>query len=305
MGFFCGLISKVGLVVSGAKKVGSVVVSGVKKGMTNMWNKISGKDTFKEAEELYNKISEKYNKRRRTFDKDVEDLTNSIENHVERINKSKEKIKTELFVRMATNMEKIHDISVSKDFKIEAYKEAVLSFGSIRTKEQLYKIDFNKHKVKTSVQAIFTLGFYTRKKAKETLYAIQEEEAKINTEIAKMDAEIKKLEAIDKSLENVEFYFESLINTYEKLLVRLDNNVNYLYVRCLSFAYKLVHEEMSIRRLPKMQRKEVEAIITASKILKTMTDAQIINVEDSNEVKVYGDNMKKQFNAMNDVVQAA
>ena len=258
MGFFGGLVSKV---VSGVKKVGSAVASGVKKvgsaikqGATNVWNKFSGKDTFKEAEELYNQISEKYNKRRRKFDEDMEALTNSIEKHVERINKSKEKIKTDLFVRMATNMERIHDISVSKDFTIEAYKEAVLSFDSIRTKDQLYKIDFNKHKFKTSVQAIFTLGFYTRKKAKETLYAVQEEEAKINTEIAKMDAETKKLEAIDKSLENVDFYFESLINTYEKLLVRLDNNVNYLYVRCLSFAHKLVHEEMSIRRLPKMQQ---------------------------------------------------
>lgn len=309
MGLWGAIGSKI---VSGVKKAGSAVVSGAKKvgsaikqGATNMWNKFSGKDTFKEAEELYDQISEKYNKRRRKFDEDMEALTTSIEKHVERINKSKEKIKTDLFVRMATNMEKIHDISVSKDFTIEAYKEAVLSFDSIRTKDQLYKIDFNKHKFKTSVQAIFTLGFYTRKKTKETLYAVQEEEAKINTEIAKMDAETKKLEAIDKSLENVDFYFESLINTYEKLLVRLDNNVNYLYVRCLSFAHKLVHKEMSIRRLPKMQQKEVEAIITASKILKAMTDAQIVDVEDSNEVRVYGDNMKKQFTAMNEVAQAA
>lgn len=309
MGFFGGIVSKI---VSGAKKAVSTVASGVKKacsaikqGATNVWNKFSGKDTFKEAEELYDQISQKYNKRRKKFDEDIEVLTTSIEKHVERINKSKEKIKTDLFVRMAKNMEKIHEISVSKDFTIEAYKEATLSFDSICTKDQLYKIDFNKHKFKTSMQAIFTLGFYTRKKAKESLYAVQEEEAKINTEIAKMDAETRKLEAIEKSLENVDFYFESLINTYEKLLVRLDNNVNYLYVRCLSFAHKLVHEEMSIRRLPKIQQKEVEAIISASKILKAMTDAQIVDVENSNEVRVYGDNMKKQYTAMNEVAQAA
>lgn len=305
MGLFGGIIGgikKVGsAVVSGAKKVGSAI----KQGATNVWNKFSGKGTFKEAEELYDSISEEYNKRRRKFDEDIENLVNSIENHVERINKSKEKIKTDLFVRMATNMERIHDISVSKDFTIEAYKAAALSFDSIRTKEQLYKIDFNKHKFKTSMQAIFTFGFYTRKMAKETYFEVQQEEAKIKDEIAKMDAETVKLRAIDKSLENVEFYFESLINTYEKLLVRLDNNINYLCVRCLSFAHKLVHKEMSIRRLPKMQQKEVEAIITASKILKVMTDTQIVAIEDSNEVKVYGDKMKKQFTAMNEVAQAA
>lgn len=309
MGFFAGIVSKV---ASGVKKAASTVASGVKKafsaikqGATNVWNKFSGKDTFKEAEELYDRISQKYNKRRKKFDEDIESLMTSIEKHVERINKSKEKIKTDLFVRMAKNMEKIHEISVSKDFTIEAYKEATLSFDSIRTKDQLYKIDFNKHKFKTSMQAIFTLGFYTRKKAKESLYAVQEEEAKINTEIAKMDAETKKLEAIDKSLENVDFYFESLINIYEKLLIRLDNNVNYLYVRCLSFAHKLVHEEMSIRRLPKMQQKEVEAIISASQILKEMIDTQIVDVQNSNEVRVYGDSMKKQYIKINEVAQAA
>lgn len=312
MGLFGGL-KKIGhAIVSGAKKAGAAVAScakkvgsAIKEGATNVWNKFSGKGTYNEAEKLYAKIVDKYNCRREKFNEDVGRLTESIENHVDKINKSKEIIKTDLFIKMANNMEKIHDISVSKDFTIEAYKREVLSFDSVRSKSELYKIDFNKHKFKTSLQAIFTLGFLTRKKAKETLYAVQEEEAKINTEIAKMDAETRKLEVIDKSLENVEYYFDSLINTYEKLLVRLDNNVNYLYIRCLSFAHKLVNKEMSIRKLPKIQQKEVESIITASKILKAMTDAQIVNIENSNEVKVYGDNLKNQFNAINEAVQAA
>ena len=295
-------IDKVYEGVTWAKEKGRELASKAKETTTNLWNKFSGKSDFDEAEELYQKISNKYNERRRRFDEELEQYTDSIQKRVEHINQAKETIKTDLFVRMANNMEKLHDISVSEDFTVEAYKAAALSFDSVRSREQLYTIDFNKHKFKTSIHAIFTLGFYTRKKAKETLYAVQEE---VNTEIAKMDAEVKKLQVIDQSLENVEYYFDSLIALYERLLIRLDNNVNYLYVRCLSFAHKLVHKEMSVRRLPRMQQKEVEAIVTASKILKVMTDAQILAIEDSDAVKVYGKDMKEQFEAMNEAVKAA
>lgn len=309
MGLFGGFFGKV---VSGIKSVASAVVetakkvgSAIKQGATNVWNKFSGKDTFEEAERLYSEISQRYNSKRKQFEESVDSITNKIESHVEVINRSKEKIKTELFLKMAKKMDKIKDINVSKDFSVEAYMAAALSFDSVRTKSQLYKIDFNKHKFKTAVQAIFTLGFFTRKKAKETLYAVQEEESKINAEIAKMDAEMVKLRAIEESLANVEYYFTSLIELYENLLIRLDSSVNYLYVRCMSFAHKLVNTEMSIRRLPKMQQKEVEAIITASKILKAMSDAQITSVEDREKVNSYSKEMKQQHEELNKAYQAA
>ena len=305
MGIFASFTEKAKEFARAVVDTGKRAGQAIKNGCSYVWNEVSGKGTFKEAEALYNKITDKYNKRRRQFDEELQQYVDSIEGHVERINKFKETIKTDLFVRMANNMEKINDVSISDDFTIESYKQVALSFDSVRSKESLYKIDFNKHRFKTTIQALFTLGIYTRKKAKETLYAVQEEEGKVNNEIAKMNAEIKKLQVIDKSLENVDYYFETLINIYEKLLVRLDNNVNYLYIRCLNFAHKLVHKEMSVRRLPKLQQKEVEAIVTASKILKAMTDAQIVSVSDSNTVKIYGDDMKKQFNTIKNVVNAA
>lgn len=301
MGFFGWVGSK----ISAAKEWVSEKVTSVKEKVTNVWNKFTGKKTFEEAEALYNKITEKYNSRRNRFETEVEDYTNRIEKHVEFINRSKEKIKRELFPDMAQKMKKIKDITVSDDFSVEAYMAAALSFDRVRSKSELYKIDFNKHKFKTTFQAICTLGFYTRKKAKETLYAIEEEEKKIDTEIAKMDAEIVKLKAIEESLDNVEHYFTALIELYENLLIRLDNSVNFLYVRCMSFAHKLVHQEMSIRRLPVMQQKEVEAIITASKILKAMTDAQIMSIEDREKVNAYSNNMQQQCNEIKKVYEAA
>jgi len=305
MGFFGWVSSKIKQAKEFVSEKISEAKEFVKEKVTNIWNKFSGKGKFEEAERLYNEISERYQKKRKQFETDLESYTDKIEKHIETINRSKEKIKTELFLKMANKMEKIKDISVSEDFTIEAYKAAALSFDSIRSKSQLYKIDFNKHKFKTTVQAIFTLGFYTRKKARETLYAVQEEAAKLEAEMAKMDAELVKLKAIEESLANVEYYFTSLIELYENLLIRLDSSINYLYVRCLNLAHKLIHAEMSIRKLPKMQQKEVEAIITASKILKAMTDAQITSVEDSQDVSKYKEAMKQQHDELKKVYNAA
>jgi hypothetical protein len=309
MGWFGGLVSRVGgAIKSAASKVvekTKEAYNSVKEKVTNTWGKFTGKETFEEAERLYEKISSRYNQKRTEFDNEVNRITNSIENHVNAINTYKSRIKTELFVEMAKNLEKIRGIEFSKDFKLDEFKNKDLSFDSIRSKTDLYKIDFNKNKFKTTVQAVFTLGFFTRKKAKETLYAVQEEEYKVNAEIAKMDAELVKLKAIETSLKNVEYYFSSLIEIYEQLLVRLDNSVNYLYFKCMHFAHKLIKQEMKIKRLPLIQQKEVEAMMIASKILKEMAETQIVALNEDAKIVKYEKEMKSKQVEIVKVFEAA
>lgn len=300
-----GIFGWVAARFSAAKETVSEKVRCAKEKVTNTWNIFSGKKTFEVADELYERITKRYNLRRKRFETEVDDYTNRIEKHVEAINQSKEKIKRELFPEMRKKLDKIKDISISDDFSVEAYMAAVLSFDSVRSKSELYKINFNKHKFKTTIQSIVTLGVYTRKKATETLYAVQEEEKKIDNEIAKIDAEIVKLKAIEQSLDNVEVYFISLIELFRILLIRIDNSVNSLYIRSMSFAHKIVNQQMSIRRLPLMQRKEVEAIITASHILKAMTEAQITSIENLEKVNSYSMDMKVQHAEMQKVYDAA
>lgn len=277
----------------------------VKEKCSKVWNKFTGKETFDKADALYEEITERYNSRRKQFESDINHYTDIIEKTVIRINEHKERIKRDLFPQMADKLSKICDVDVTDKFCFEEFEISNYSFDELRKKESLYKIDFNKHPIKSNTLAVLTLGFYTRKKAKETLYAVQEEEAKINTEIAKMDVETKRLETIEKSLSNVDKYFEDLIGIYENLLVRLDSSVNFLFVRCMSFAHKIIKKEMSVRYLSKIQIKEIESIVTASKILKAMTEMQIVSLEKKECVSKYEQSIGKQHNEIVNAYKAA
>ena len=309
MGIFGGFIRKVGsAIASGVKKVGSAIASGAKaaaNGVKKVAARISGKDKFEEGERLYDEISKRYNEKREHFQKEIERITSLIEEHVKSINDSKRMIKRELFPAMANKISKIKDIRISDEYSVEEYIESVLNVDTIRSREQLFTIDFNAHKVKTTFQAIFTLGFYTRKKAKETLYNVKEEEAKINSEISRMDSEINKIYIIEKSIKQVADMFTSVIEMYNNLLIRLDSSINYLLVRSLAFAHQIVGKQMSVKVLPKMQQKEVEAIVTASKILKTMTETQLLSVEKQKDVEEYDGKISGNKKEIESIYKAA
>ena len=309
MGIFGGFIRKVGsAIASGVKKVGSAIASGAKaaaNGVKKVAARISGKDKFEEAERLYDEISKRYNEKREHFQKEIERITSLIEEHVKSINDSKRMIKRELFPAMANKISKIKDIRISDEYSVEEYIESVLNVDTIRSREQLFTIDFNAHKVKTTFQAIFTLGLYTRKKAKETLYNVKEEEAKINSEISRMDSEINKIYIIEKSIKQVADMFTSVIEMYNNLLIRLDSSINYLLVRSLAFAHQIVGKQMSVKVLPKMQQKEVEAIVTASKILKTMTETQLLSVEKQKDVEEYDGKISGNKKEIESIYKAA
>ena len=309
MGIFGGFFRKVGsAIASGAKKVGSAIASGAKavaNGVKKVAARVSGKDKFEEAQRLYDEISKRYNEKREHFQKEIERITALIEEHVKSINDSKRMIKRELFPAMANKISKIKDIRISDEYSVEEYIESVLNVDSIRSREQLFTIDFNAHKVKTTFQAIFTLGFYTRKKAKETLYNVREEEAKINSEISRMDSELNKINIIEKSIKQVADMFTSVIEMYNNLLIRLDSSINYLLVRSLAFAHQIVGKQMSVKVLPKMQQKEVEAIVTASKILKTMTETQLLSVEKQKDVEEYDGKISGNKKEIESIYKAA
>lgn len=236
------------------------------------YKSFSGQATFEEADRLYNDVMKRFEEHKKYYNKEVKKLSSQIQKDIDSINDSKKIIKTELFPAFADKMKKLIDVSISDDYHIENYEIPEMNVDYIKTKEELYKIDFNINPIKSNFWAIISAGFISRKKAKETLINVEEEKKRLEAEMAQMDSNLEKLRRIKESLELIADYFTCLIEIYRSLLNRLDNSVNFLIIRCISFAHKIIRQQMSIKNLPISQQKEIEAIVTISKILKVMVD---------------------------------
>ena len=213
------------------------------------------------------------------------------------------------FPAFAEKMKKLKDITVSDEYLKEYFSGTTLKVDSMKSKADLYLIDFKKNPFKSNSLAIVTLGFYTRKKAKETLERVKEEKKRLEEEMARMDSELVKLRNIKQALELIAEYYLSLIELYRALLNRLDNSVNFLMIRCISFAHKLVREQMSIKLLPKSQQAEIMAMVSISKVLKSMVDKNITmegkTEKISSNVAAVKEEMRKQKEEIKKLNEAA
>lgn len=254
----------------------------------NAYKKFTGQATFEEADRMYEDIKQRFDEHKAYFEREVDSLSTQIEKQVNSINKSKELIKTELFPAFADKMRVLKDIPISDSYLKEYFSGTTLNVAAIKTKSELYLINFKKDPFKSNALAIISLGFYTRKKARETLEKVKEEKKRLEEEMKRMDSELIKLRRIKDALELISDYYLSLIDLYRALLNRLDNSVNFLMIRCISSVRKLVREQMSIKLLPKSQQAEIMAIVSISKVLKAMVDK---NVTMEGKTEYISDNM--------------
>ena len=80
-------------------------------------------------------------------------------------------------------------------------------------------------------------------------------------------------------------------------------------IRCISFAHKLVREQMSIKLLPKSQQAEIMAMVSISKVLKSMVDKNITmegkTEKISSNVAAVKEDMRKQKEEIKKLNEAA
>ena len=149
---------------------------------SRVFNGITGKATFLEAEKLYKKIEEEYTRKNNEYKKKISDIGKEIEEKVSKINYHKEDIYLNHFERFKNLGDKLHNISINGKHFLEYFDESITKINNqngIRSKEDIYKIDFNNLKFTEIAFGILTLGFYTRKKAKETLLEVKEEKTRV------------------------------------------------------------------------------------------------------------------------------
>lgn len=236
------------------------------------YRKFTGKDRFEEAEARYEVLKKRFEKRLEKYERETDELIDELNVHVEAINGYKVQIKTELFPSYADKMSLIKGVNISKEFPLEEFKQGEIELHGVRDREDLFSIDFTEHPIVANLKCWLTLGFLSRKQAKESLYKVQEEEKRIEEEFARMDAEIEKLKLIKISLIQIEGYYKDLIGLYKQMLTRLDNSVNFLCTQNIISMNTIGGNKLDGRTLPLVQQTEIKCINKSSIIMKKMVD---------------------------------
>ncbi|QFR49384.1 DNA repair protein [Sulfurimonas lithotrophica] len=274
MGLGAKLWNGVKSVAKKTVEVASKAVDYVKEKTSKAWNGITGRTTFNEAEELLAEITDRYDKAKFEYERNMQDITSKLEERINTINYHKTDIYDKHFKRFTDLGNKLHNINIEGKSFLEYFEDSITEvkkLEGVRSKEELYMIDFNNLKASEIFFGIFTLGFFTRKKAKQTLVKVQEEEQRIDEEIEKMKSQVVKIKVILESIENVAMYFETLVMNYSKLLDRFEYGVSSQTQKQVLNGVTLENGKLDFKLIPIVHIDEFRALFNLSIVLKQMS----------------------------------
>jgi len=260
--------------------------------ISEYYKKFTGEDTFNEAKQIFEKDISESQKINRELESYVNMIGDCVSKEIDKINYSKEYIKSVLFIDFATKMKWLKDVDVDEAFMKEIFSVAdLIRSPHYRHKDELFLIDFDEHSFKSNALAILTGGFWSRKKAEQTKTNVEEEKKRLEEESARLNAEKERLKNVNKSLKQIVSQFKDLINIYESMLVLLDNSLNYLMVKCIGFNH--IMKKISIKHLPKQQQKEIVVLVTMSIILNNLVNIPFTIDAKKDTIESYKKNVKK------------
>ncbi|MFX4208613.1 hypothetical protein ACOTWV_07460 [Aliarcobacter butzleri] len=253
---------------------------------SKVFNAVTGKATFLEAEKLYKKIEEEYTRKNNEYKKKIFDIGKEIEEKVSNINYHKEDIYLNHFERFKNLGDKLHNVSINGKHFLEYFDDSIIRINNqngIRSKREIYKIDFNNLKFTEIAFGILTLGFYTRKKAKETLLEVQAEEIRVKKDIEEMNSNIVKAQVILNSISNVSEYFTELIKNYSKILDRFEYGIKSQIQKNILKGSKLDNGKLNFKMMPIVHIQEFQALFNLSIVLYQMSSLGYLS--DAGEIK--------------------
>ncbi len=256
--------------------VGDVVdftIDEVKDGSSKVWNGVTGKDKFYEAERLRKKITRKFNKAETSYEQQSKILLNSLEQRITSINNHKQEIYKNYFSQFTLLASRLHNLSIQGQSFLEYFDSSIYemkNLNAVRSKNALYSIDFDNLKAQEIAAGILTLGWSTRSKAVETLRNVQAEEMRVKEEMTKINAHITQLEATLSALDNVGEYFVSLMDSYEKLLHRFRYGIASQMQKSMLNNIVLENGKLDFKMMPIVHIEEFQALFNLSIVLKTM-----------------------------------
>ncbi|WP_151943940.1 DNA repair protein [Aliarcobacter butzleri] len=241
---------------------------------SKVFNAVTGKATFLEAEKLYKKIEEEYTRKNNEYKKKIFDIGKEIEEKVSNINYHKEDIYLNHFERFKNLGDKLHNVSINGKHFLEYFDDSIIRINNqngIRSKREIYKIDFNNLKFTEIAFGILTLGFYTRKKAKETLEGVKAEEKRVNEDIEKMSSQVKKAKDILETIDNVSLFFTEQIKVYSKLLDRFEYAIKSQIQKNILKGNQLKNGKLDFKMIPIAHIQDFQALFNLSIVLHQMS----------------------------------
>ena len=235
MGWFGNLCSKVKSVVCGTvKAIGRAVAAGAEKVwegakkvvhfVGKVYKKFTGQDVAEEAERRLAALEDRTRRRSEEFNAFTSEKSKEINDALASINACRKRLNDELFPQFCSLAGNFRNWSVA-DVGLEKCVSLKGGCDSVRSREELMRIDFRNHPISANLLAVFTLGFATRKRAKESLNQVKEEEERMNAEFQKLEAEKARINGVLMSLRQVERQFESCLEIYSRVLDEVDYSV--------------------------------------------------------------------------------
>ncbi|MGE4444902.1 MAG: DNA repair protein [Candidatus Altimarinota bacterium] len=254
----------------------------IEESSSKVWKGFTGRAKFEEAEILLENIERSYDEAKKQYEKEITFIAAQIDQKVSKINYHKKDIFDKYFAKFIYLGNRLHNISIQGKNFLEYFDDSIIqvnNLGEVRSKTELYEIDFNNLQFKEIALGVLTLGFSTRKKAKQTFSKVQDEEKRINEEIEKMKAQTVKAKVILESIDNVDEYFTLLIQNYTKLLDRFEYGIKSQVQKNIFKGVLLTEGKLDFKMMPVAHIEEFQALFNLSIVLKQMASLGYLNEE--------------------------
>lgn len=264
------------------KEKAKEAVNYVKEKASNMWAGFTGEKDAKRAKELYEQAKQKYEDFKAHFENEVAKFSQEINIYIEKINNLKVYYFDNLLVDFKRVISKVSGLDIESEEQLDGHFGYSYQHERLKRRSQIIKIDFDAHRFKNTVKAIVTLGFATRKAAKESLQEAEAYELGVNECIAKMKGELSKLARFSESVQNLLSYFTNVIQAAERCIDRLRHSLALLKNIHLVRSYSIINGKYDARKLPKAQVKTFMVTNNLMKILQAMSTHKYINATGDN-----------------------
>ena len=259
---------------------------------------ITGRDKFEQANAHYDQIYTEYEAAKKQYKATTDQQNQQLFNTIEKINLHKQHIQVDLFADFVEMLSILKDVEIPEDFSEEVYTQQCRkldTFQKIKTRDSLLAIDFDRDKLKTALQSIFTLGIYTRKKAKESLDNVEQQCLILKNEMSEMNSEIANQKALVCSAEQIEHYFEKMSSLFEQWMRYMEHAIHYIAYAAMRINKQIPKHSVSISLLHETQQKELEATITLGKVLSKMIQFQLVITQKNTNLPEYEKQMKTHY----------